>query len=326
MPSIDTSFLSPIFKALVTQCPEAVDFDKVTVQQARVGSNDNMQADTEGPPVDIEKIEIPDQTDGHCIKVTLYKPEGISPHENLPAFVFFPGGGFCFIEESFYVFLLSTFAVDLNCIVVFVNYSLSPEVKFPVALNEAHSVVEYVTNPTTAPKLQIDPSRVAVGGDSAGGNLSAAVSLLAKQRNQIHHSIKHQVLYYPCVDNDFSTESYEKYGVGFFLTKKMTNEFLKCYAPTDELDNMLLFPNKASVDDLVDLPPALLITCEADVLRDEGEVYGRKLVAASVPVSSFRVNGVIHGFMSSPVFFSDEAYHVIDMTKSALRKAFTIND
>lgn len=145
--------------------------------------------------------------------------------------------------------------------------------------------MEYVTNPTTASKLQIDPSRVAVGGDSAGGNLSAAVScknttrllfcnywkywiVLAKQRNQIHHSIKHQVLYYPCVDNDFSTESYEKYGVGFFLTKKMTNEFLKCYAPTNELDNMLLFPNKASVDDLVGLPPALLITCEADVLRD----------------------------------------------------------
>lgn len=88
MSSIDTSFLSPIFKALVNQCPEAVDFDKVTVQQARAGSNDTMQADTEGPPVDIEKMEVPDQTDGHCIKVTLYKPKDMSPHEKLPAFVF----------------------------------------------------------------------------------------------------------------------------------------------------------------------------------------------------------------------------------------------
>ncbi|CAO3652230.1 unnamed protein product [Mucor fragilis] len=326
MPPTDTSFLSPIFKALVAQCPEAVDFDKVTVQQARAGSNDTMQSDTEGPPVDVEKIEIPDQTDGHSIRITLYKPKSISSDEKLPALVFFPGGGFCFIEESFYTFLLSTFAVDLNCIAIFVNYSLSPEVKFPVALNEAHSVIEYVTNSTTASKLQINPSRVAVGGDSAGGNLSAAVSLLAKQRNQLQNCIKHQILYYPCVDNDFSTESYKKYGEGFFFTKKMAHEFLKCYAPTEELENMLLFPNKASVEDLVGLPPALLITCEADVLCDEGEIYGRKMVAANVPVSSFRVNGVIHGFMSSPVFFSDEAYHVIDMTKSVLRKAFIINE
>ncbi|KAL9555880.1 hypothetical protein MBANPS3_002162 [Mucor bainieri] len=327
MPTIDTSFLSPIFKALVSQCPEAVDFDKVTVQQARANSNNStMQSDAEGPPVDIEKSEIPDQTDGHSIKVTLYKPQGISSDEKLPALVFFPGGGFCFIEESFYTFLLSTYAVDLNCIAIFVNYSLSPEFKFPVALNEAHSVIEFVTNHTTACKLQIDPTRVAVGGDSAGGNLSAAVSLLAKQRNQLQNSIKHQILYYPCVDNDFSTESYQRYKEGFFLTKKMTTEFLKCYAPTEELENMLLFPNKATVEDLVGLPPVLLITCEADVLRDEGEIYGRKLVAANVPVSSFRVNGVIHGFMSSPVFFSDEAYHVIDMTKRVLRDAFTINN
>ncbi|OAC99156.1 hypothetical protein MUCCIDRAFT_84104 [Mucor lusitanicus CBS 277.49] len=319
MPTVDTSFLSPIFKALVAQCPEAVDFDKVTVQQARAASNDTMQPDTEGPPVDTEKIEIPDQTDGHAIK-------GISSDEKLPALIFFPGGGFCFIEESFYVFLMSTFATDLSCIVIFVNYSLSPEVQFPVALNEAHSVVEFATNSTTASKFQIDPTRVAVGGDSAGGNLSAAVSLLAKQRNQLQNSIKHQILYYPCVDNDFSTESYKRYGEGFFFTRKMASEFLKCYAPAEELENMLLLPNKASVDDLVGLPPALLITCEADVLCDEGEIYGRKLVAANVPVSSFRVNGVIHGFLSSPVFFSDEAYHVIDMTKRALQSAFTINN
>lgn len=92
--------------------------------------------------------------------------------------------------------------------------------------------------------------------------------VLAKQRNQLQNCIKHQILYYPCVDNDFSTESYKKYGEGFFFTKKMAHEFLKCYAPTEELENMLLFPNKASVEDLVGLPPALLITCEADVLCD----------------------------------------------------------
>ncbi|KAK4514298.1 uncharacterized protein ATC70_001890 [Mucor velutinosus] len=85
-------------------------------------------------------------------------------------------------------------------------------------------------------------------------------------------------------------------------------------------------PNKASVEDLAGLPPASLITGEADILRDEGEIYGRKLVSANVPVSSFRVNGVIHGFMSWDVFFSDESYYVIDMTKSVLRKAFTINN
>lgn len=88
MPPTDTSFLSPIFKALVAQCPEAVDFDKVTVQQARAGSNDTMQSDTEGPPVDVEKIEIPDQTDGHSIRITLYKPKSISSDEKLPALVF----------------------------------------------------------------------------------------------------------------------------------------------------------------------------------------------------------------------------------------------
>ena len=151
-------------------------------------------------------------------------------------------------------------------------------------------------------------------------------SVLAKQRNQLEHPIKHQILYYPCLDNDTENESYTKFREGFFFTKKMADHFLKSLALDEDLENILLFPNKAPIKDLVELPPAFLVTCEADVLREEGEAYGRKLAAANVPVSSFRVNGVLHGFLSSSAFFSDEAYHVIDMTKTVLQKAFSVNN
>lgn len=136
-----------------------------------------------------------------------------------------------------------------------------------------------------------------VGGDSAGGNLTAGVSckappincfhlsrnidifffsVLAKQRNQLEHPIKHQILYYPCVDNDTENESYIKYREGFFFTKKMADHFLACHVLDKDHENMLMFPNKAPIEDLVGLPPVLLVTCEADVLREGKKFDVRK--------------------------------------------------
>ncbi|CEP08701.1 hypothetical protein [Parasitella parasitica] len=326
MSPIDISFLNPTSKAFLAQYPEAINFDVFTASDARSRPDGSIIEDIKAPVVDIEQIEIPDQNDGHLINCTVYKPIDTPADAKLPVFVYIPGGGFCCIHEPNYVYFLSTvgfyFVVELNCIALFVNYSLSPEVKFPVALYECHSVIDHVTKTNTAAKLQIDATRVVVGGDSAGGNLSTAVALLAKQR-KLQHPIKHQILYYPFIDNDSTTESYTKFGEGFYFTKKMADYFLEWYAPDKELkEDILLFPNKASVEDLVGLPPAFLVTCEADIVRDEGESYGRRLRAANVPVSSVRVNGVLHGFVSSPPLFSDESYHIIDMTKTVLRKAF----
>ncbi|KAI8647236.1 alpha/beta hydrolase fold-domain-containing protein [Parasitella parasitica] len=149
--------------------------------------------------------------------------------------------------------------------------------------------------------------------------------VLAKQQ-VLEHPIKHQILYYHIVDNDSTTESYKKFSKGFYFTKKMADYFLKCYAPDKGFEDILLFPNKASTEDLVGLPPAFLVTCEADILRDEGESYGRKLRVANVSVSSIRVNGVLYGFVSCPPLFSDESYHTIDMTKTVLQKAFNVGN
>lgn len=169
-----------------------------------------------------------------------------------------------------------------------VNYSLSPEVRFPVALEECYTVVSHATDPELAAKLRINPKRVALGGDSAGGNLTAAVTskswsqlpyqrhdtyrkpilVLAKQRKDLKNSIKYQVLYYPATEDTFATGSYKNYGEGYYLTNGLVRLFFNNYKTEEAKDSILLCPGKATVEDVTGVPPALLVTGEADVLRD----------------------------------------------------------
>jgi acetyl esterase len=219
-------------------------------------------------------------------------------------------------------YLATKLAGETHCAVFLVKYSLSPEVRFPVAVEECYSVTEYVSTPEHAKSLNVDPTRVAVGGDSAGGNLTISTTLLAKQRN-LANKIKFQVLYYPSTAATCDTPSYHQFGEGHFLTSDITKFFGNNYfSGPEDLDNILAVPIKATTEDLTDLPPALCITGEADVLRDEGEAYAHKLLDANVPVTSYRVQGVLHGFMSVPPLHSQETLQVIDITTAQLRRVF----
>ncbi|CAO0793146.1 unnamed protein product [Mucor circinelloides] len=321
MSSFDTSFLNPSSKVFLSYVPSDIDYSKMTIADVRNSPKVPLSDDIPRPNVTVESIEIPADTDGHSIPVDVYRPKEAGD-AILPALVYLPGGGWGVSAQGAHPYLATKLAGETNCVVLLVNYSLSPEVRFPVALEECYTVVSHATNPEHASKLRVDPTRVALGGDSAGGNLTAAVTILAKQRNNLKNSIKYQVLYYPATEDNFATESYKKFGDGYYLTAGLTKLFFGNYKTEEAKDSILLCPGKATVEDVTGVPPALLVTGEADVLRDEGESYGRKLLQANVPVNSVRINAVIHGFMSIPMLHSPETLTVIDMTTNALRKVF----
>lgn len=217
--------------------------------------------------------------------------------------------------------------------VVFVNYSLSPEVRFPVAIEECYDAVAWVANKENAHSIQVDPHKIIIAGDSAGGYLAAVVSsmyphiksfminhsltmqslykVLAKQRGLT--AIKGQALIYPITDSKFDTESYKEFANGYDLTADAMEWFWNHYLPDKEArKNTLASPLQASIEDLRDLPRALVITAEADVLRDEAEAYARKLLAAGNDVVATRYLGIIHGILDIPKAWSPTADAIMD--------------
>ncbi|KAI9494765.1 putative lipase protein, partial [Zychaea mexicana] len=200
--------------------------------------------------------------------------------------------------------------------VIFVNYSLAPEVRHPVALEECYDTLEWIAK--NGASINVDTSKLVVAGDSAGGNLTTVLSMLDKKRGL--NAIKYQVLYYPVTDANFSTGSYNQFQEGYYLTRKMMEWFWNQYVPEEkDRRDITAAPLHASDEDLKGLPPAFVMTAEADVLRDEGEAYARKLVAAGVQVTAVRVLGLIHGVFNvgnlSPL-----ASWVVDQTVETLQK------
>ena len=177
---------------------------------------------------------------------------------------------------------------------VFVNYTPSPEAQFPVPIEEAYAATQYVAE--HGRRLGLVGASLAVAGDSVGGNMAAAVTLMAKQRKG--PAIKYQVLLYPVTDADFTTGSYNEFADGPWLTKPAMEWFWNAYAPDkSDRSEITACPLRAPVSELRGLPPALIITDENDVLRDEGEAYARKLMEAQVDVTAVRYLGTIHDFM-----------------------------
>ncbi|CEP11517.1 hypothetical protein [Parasitella parasitica] len=319
MSPVDTSFLNPSSRVFLSNVPSDIDYSKLTILNVRNSPKVPLSDDIPRPDVTVESIKIPADTDRHPISVDVYRPKQAGDAV-LPALIYLPGGGWGVAAQGAHPYLATKLAAEANCAVLFVNYSLSPEVRFPVALEECYTVVSHATTPELAEKLKVDPTRVALGGDSAGGNLTAAVTILAKQRDSLVNKIKFQILYYPATNDDFETESYKKFGEGYYLSNGLIKLFYNNYKTEEGKDSILLCPGKATVEDVAGVPPALLVTGEADVLRDEGESYGVKLLQANVPVTSVRMNGVIHGFMSIPMLHSEETLTVIDITTKALCK------
>ena len=190
--------------------------------------------------------------------------------------------------------LVRELAVGIGAGIVFPEYDRSPEARYPVAIEQSYSAAQWVVEDGESKGL--DASRFAAAGDSVGGNMTAALTLLAKQRSG--PKLAAQVLFYPVTDASFDTASYEQFGEGYFLRRDAMEWFWDQYTTDEEQRNEITAsPLRASLEQLAGLPPALVINGEADVLRDEGEAYANKLRAAGVPVTAVRYQGIIHDFV-----------------------------
>jgi acetyl esterase len=211
--------------------------------------------------------------------------------------------------------------VGTGAAVVFPEYDRSPEARYPVAIEQSYATAKWVAE--HGAEKNLDTTRIAIAGDSVGGNMTAAVTLLAKQRGDV--SFRQQVLFYPVTDANFDTESYLKFAEGYFLGREGMKWFWDQYT-TDlaQRAEITASPLRASLAELKDLPPALVITGEADVLRDEGEAYAAKLRQAGVPVTAVRYQGVIHDFvMVNALRETHAAEAAITQAIGVLRKALS---
>ncbi|MCZ8518466.1 MULTISPECIES: alpha/beta hydrolase [Paenibacillus] len=242
-------------------------------------------------PVDIEDRTIDGGPEG-TVSVRILRP--VDAPKTLPVIVYTHGAGWVFGNAHTHDRLIRELAVGVQAAVVFPNYSLSPEAQYPTAIEEVYAVVEWVAK--NGRDLGLDPNRLAVAGDSVGGNMTAAVTLMAKERGG--PAIRQQLLFYPVTDASFDTESYREFAEGYFLRRDAMMWFWDQYTKDEEQRaEITASPLRATTEQLEGLPPALVITGEADVLRDEGEAYANKLREAGVRVTAARFQGTIHDFV-----------------------------
>lgn len=215
-------------------------------------------------------------------------------NSNLPVILYLHGAGWVFGSAHTHDKLIRELAVKTNSIVVFPEYSLAPEAKFPTAIEQNYAVLEQLKN--FSKEKHFDLNRLTVAGDSVGGNMATVMTLLSKQRNG--QKINQQVLFYPVTDANFNTPSYQEFAEGYFLTKEGMQWFWDQYT-TDEKERAQITasPLRATKEQLEGLPQALIITGEADVLRDEGEAYAQNLREAGVEVTQARFQGIVHDFV-----------------------------
>ncbi len=248
------------------------------------------------------------------IAVRIYTPEpGARP---LPLLVYFHGGGFVLCDLDTHDPTCRALARRAGCVVVSVGYRLAPEARFPAAPEDCFAATRWAA--ANARSLGADPRRVAVAGDSAGGNLAAVVSMLA--RAQGGPALVHQLLVYPVTDWDFETRSYRENAEGYLLTRDMMRWFHGHYfAKPEEAADPLAAPLRAA--DLRGLPSATVLTAEFDPLRDEGEAYAARLRDAGVPTTLTRYDGMFHGFFGMTARI-DRARDAVDEAARALRRSF----
>jgi acetyl esterase/lipase len=247
-------------------------------------------------PAQIEDLTIP-AGPGGSVKLRIFRPESMRPEGSagrLPVVMYFHGGGWVLGDADTFDYFMRELTNGSGAAVVFVEYSRSPEARYPVALEECYAATKWVAEHGS--ELGLNGAQLAVAGDSAGGNLATAVCLLAGQRGG--PEIAAQVLIYPATGSDFNTTSFQDFATGYFLTKENSQWFWTQYTGGKAIEHEpTACPLQATLDQLRDMPPALVITGECDVLRDEGEAYARKLTQAGVAVTATRYLGAIHGFM-----------------------------
>lgn len=252
-----------------------------------VGAQASVEVDLSGVSVSEKTIE----ASGQSIPLTIVRPEGVK--DDLPVFMFFHGGGWVLGDYPTHARLIRDLVVNSGAVAVYVGYTPSPEARYPTAIDQAYAATRWVGE--HGKEIGVDSSRLAVAGNSVGGNMAAVVALKAKEAGTPR--LRFQLLLWPVTDADFETASYGQFAQGHFLTKPMMQWFWDNYtSDPKQRAERFASPLRASVEQLQGLPPALVQTAEFDVLRDEGEAYARKLDAAGVTVTAVRVNGMIHDY------------------------------
>ncbi len=285
----------------------AVPFEQLSVREAREAAAGFLLLQGEPDPVAaVTHRFITGPTAD--LPIVIYRPAGDGP---FPALIYFHGSGWVILNLDVVDVPLRALANRSGCVMIAVNYQKAPEHPFPTAFDDCHATVQWVAE--HAEELDVDPSRIGVGGDSAGGNLAAAIALQARQTGP---PLRCQILVYPVTDHSFDTRSYEENAEGYILQRETMKWFWGHYVRTSaDGADWRASPLRAS--DLSGLPPALVITAEYDPLRDEGEAYADRLRDAGVDVTLHRYDGMVHGFMYMAGVL-DDARLVIDEIAASL--------
>jgi acetyl esterase len=300
MSAADTHISSAAIATVVLE-PAAQEFADATANppylpelgpvEGRKTLDEVQSGEIEKPDADIEDTTISGGPSGE-VSIRIVRPKGATG--SLPVILYTHGAGWVFGNAHTHDRLVRELAAGTGAAVVYTNYSLAPEARYPTAIEEIYAVLEWIAE--HGAEKQLDASRITVAGDSVGGNMSAAITLMAKQRSG--PKLAAQVLFYPVTDASFDSGSYDEFAEGYFLRRDVMQWFWDQYT-TDESERaeITASPLRASTDELAGVPKALVITGEADVLRDEGEAYGRKLREAGVDVTATRYEGIIHDFV-----------------------------
>jgi len=303
--------LDPQAKALLDLMPPMPDFTTLDLAVVRAGMSAGVM--NTGEPEAVAKVEnrtIPGPAG--AIPVRVYTPAGAGPH---PGLVFFHGGGFVLCNLDTHDGICRSLTNAAGCVVVSVDYRLAPEHRYPAAPEDCYAATQWVAK--NGSELGIDVARLAIGGDSAGGNLTAVTAMLARDRGG--PALRFQLMIYPVTDCAFDTPSYRENGEGYFLTTGMMHWFWDKYlADAKQAGEAYASPLRAA--NLANLPPGLCITAGYDPLRDEGEAYAERLRKAGVDIRTSRYPGMFHGFLSMTAQL-DQARAAVAEAGSALRSA-----
>jgi acetyl esterase len=289
--SAPTPVLEPAAQAFVEETANSPHLPDLGPVEGRKTVDSVQDGDIPAPKADIEDLTISGGPGG-SVSIKVYRPAGVS--SDLPVLLFTHGAGWVFGDAHTHDRLVRELTVRANAATVFVNYGLSPENRYPSALEEIYAALEWIAAEGAAHGL--DAARIAVSGDSVGGNMTAALTIMAKQRGGPR--ICAQLLYYPVTDAYFETASYNQFATNYWLRRADMQWYWDQYIPEEaQRAEITASPLRATLDDLAGLPPALIIVGEADVLRDEGEAYAAKLRSAGVEVTAARYQGIIHDFV-----------------------------
>jgi acetyl esterase/lipase len=281
---------------------------------------DDAQAGGAVPMPDVEETWVTVPADAGDVQALIIKPRGAGTR--LPAVLYMHGGGWIFGSARSHGRLAGELAVAADAAVVFIDYALAPEARYPVQIEQCYAVARWVTEQGESHGL--DSSRMAVAGDSAGGNMATVLCIMAKQRGDV--SFVQQSMYYPMTDalTSEDSESYRLFKDGPYGTAETMEWFWDSYLSEQDIRaESTVSPVRATLEELTGLPPALVIVDENDVLRDQGEAYAARLRDADVPTACVRFNGTMHDFMMLNALRDTESTRgAIDLAAAVLRRAF----